>query len=312
MKYNIIKLVALMSAIGLFIGCGPANVDRYVEILPNETAFVLPLEGATKNQKQFKSIEFLEEHKVAAKRIMIPQRKMSTGRAYFSYEYKPNIMVIRVDRAPVTREWTKESQSGTSSSDDALYVESKESIEFGVPLTVTAYVKEENTAKFLYYYAGKPLASIIDKNIRGYCLANLGREFAADNLEIVRTKKPQIIDALQKEAITFFEIKGITIEYIGTAGGLRYTDSQIQTSINNNFSAALLKIQAKDERLAAQEFVIAAAAQKKKVELEITQMQAQIQLNYSEAFKTKWNGQLPTQVIPGTVVPFFDIKGAKK
>jgi hypothetical protein len=221
-------------------------------------------------------------------------------------------MVIRVDRAPVTREWTKESQSGTSSSDDALYVESKESIEFGVPLTVTAYVKEENTAKFLYYYAGKPLADIIDKNIRGYCLANLGREFAADNLEKVRTKKPQIIDALQTEAIKFFDQKGITIEYIGTAGGLRYTDSQIQKSINDNFSAALLKIQAKDERLAAQEFVLAAAAQKKKVELEITQKQVDIQLNYSIAFKERWDGKLPTQVIPGTVVPFFDIQGAKK
>ena len=50
----------------LLVGCvGPAKVLPIVEIEPNETAFLVPMEGASKeDQARFMSEEFLQENKV--------------------------------------------------------------------------------------------------------------------------------------------------------------------------------------------------------------------------------------------------------
>ena len=104
----ILLLVALFTVFGL-TGCGPYPTEQAVEVKNNETAFVVPLEGDSKSkQAQFMSIEYLEKAKVATKRIVIPQRKRSLGRAWFDYEWIPLARVIVVDRSPVTRSgWTK-------------------------------------------------------------------------------------------------------------------------------------------------------------------------------------------------------------
>ena len=298
--------------LSLFVGCGPALVDVFEPVGANETAFVIPLEGNNlDNQKQLKSVEYLEKRKVSAKRIMIKMKEMDTGRGWWAYKYVPNVMVIKVDRAPVTREWTQEETSGTTNTNEALYMESKESIEFGIPLTVTAYVKEENTARFLYFYAGKQLKTIIDLNVRGYCQAELSKQFSMHDLEKGRGMKAMFIKNVFDSAKVFFAEKGITIDVIGAAGGLRYRDEDIQTSINEKFVAEIDAKKAVDITKAANEFVKAAAARKKKVALEMEVKKVDIALNYSIAFKERWNGALPTSVIPGHVVPFFDVKGGK-
>ena len=306
---KLINFIILFVVIMLLIGCGPAKIPVYEVVGANETAFVLPLEGENlEKQKQFKSIEYLESKKVAAKRIMIPVKKFKKGRWPGNFVWERNVLVIKVDRAPVTREWAEEESQGTSNKNEALYMESKESIEFGIPLTVTAYVKEENTAKFLYYYAGKQLKTIIDLNVRGYCQAELSKQFSQHELEVGRGMKAQFIKTVFDSAKIFFEEKGITIDVIGAAGGLRYRDESIQTAINEKFAAEIDKKKAKDIREAAEEFVKAAEAQKKKIALEIQQKEIDIQMKYAEAWLTRWNGQLPERMLPSGVIPFLNVE----
>lgn len=285
-------LLLLLSSVLLF-ACGPAKLPVYETVGANETAFVLPLEGDNLGkQKQFKSIEYLESKKVAAKRIMIPTKKFSTGRLWMDYKWEKNSLVIKVDRAPVTREWTSDPANGTSNRNEILDMESLESIEFGIPLTVTAYVKENNTAKFLYYYAGKQLHNVIDLNVRSFCQAYLSNQFGSLDLKEGRRQKNKFIKSLFDSASVHFDDKGITIDVIGAAGGMNYKDKEIQTSINEKFQAEIDRQKAKDIRLAAEEFALAAVAQKKKLQLEMDKMNATAELNYS----TRWNGELPKEL----------------
>jgi hypothetical protein len=280
-------------------GCiKPYQKEIFEEIGPNETAFVLPLEGANKAaQMKFESIEFLNEKKVAAKRIQIPTRWYKTGRMRSSGQWIPMVRVIKVDRAPVTREWTEEEGSGTSNKNEAVLAESSESIEFGIGVTITAYIKEPNAARFLYFYSGKPLNDIIDLNIRSFVQGFLTKEFAMDDLDRVRKKKKNIFERLEVAAKEKFKEKGISIEYVGAAGGLNYTDEDIQNAINDKFAAEMKKQAAKDERLAAEEFNKAAQARAKKTKLEIDVMNAQANL----ARAKRWNGELPANVIPASM-----------
>jgi len=87
--------------------------DRHVVIGPNETAFVIPLEGDSTAQGRVQSIDALEKAKVMAKRIYLPVRKRDLGRGPANYEWVPTLKVVKVDRSPVTREWTAEVSTGT-------------------------------------------------------------------------------------------------------------------------------------------------------------------------------------------------------
>ena len=56
-------------------GCYPAQIPEIIPILSYETAFVVPLEGSTGNQGKFMSEEYLNDKKIAAKRITVPIKK---------------------------------------------------------------------------------------------------------------------------------------------------------------------------------------------------------------------------------------------
>lgn len=311
---KIVRLLLCFLLTMLLFGCaGPPKVEKFVEVKPNETAFVVPAEGATKNgQKQLLSIEYLESKKVAAKRISIPQRKAKTGRWWFSYKWIPTVKVIKVSRTPETREWTGGASTGTSKKDQALWVESKDSIGFGAGVNVTAKVVEEDTALFLYQFAGEPLAKIMDTTVRGYINSVLSRKFAEYDLEDGRAQKNIIFDGVYASAVEHFKKQGITIPNLGLAEGLVYEDPEIQEAINNKFTAEMQIQIAQQEKLAqdevnkkivaiatadkdaANEFAKAAEARKKQMAIEINLLNAKA--NYEMA--KKWDGQLPANILP--------------
>lgn len=111
MKINVVRSVPsllpvfLVLAVALVVGCGPARVMPLDNVGPNETAFVIPLEGNGTEQEKFESIKYLEGRKVASKRIEIPVRQRDTGYGWWNYEYVPMVRVVKVDRSLVTREW---------------------------------------------------------------------------------------------------------------------------------------------------------------------------------------------------------------
>lgn len=309
--FLLIVAVCLMSA-----GCiGPAKVPPIETIETNETAFLVPLEGASKeNQAKFMSLEYLENAKLATKRITIPIRQRQIGRGYWNYEWIPTMRVIKVDRAPVTREWTQEQETGTSKNNESISVESKDSIGFRVGVNITCLIKEENAAIFLYNYSGKSLAYIMDNNVRGFVTSVLSREFATRELTQCKTDKKEITEVLLNEARANFEPMGITISNLGLVGGLEYENPEIQSAINDAYVAemniknqqmkkeAQVHINEKDLSIAqnaramAEEWAKAKDAQVAKTNLEIKKIIAE-----------KWDGSFPKNIVPAGSNMLFEL-----
>lgn len=327
------KLIVLAATVALMTGCmGPAQVDKTEEIRPNETAFVIPLEGESKKgQAKFDSVGFLEEKKVAAKRIYKPQIKISTGRMWYDYKWLDGVKVIRVDRAPVTFVWEgKRNEKGIARGSEAIAVESRDSIGFNVGINISAFITEKDTAKFLYYYPSGDLDKVLAKIVKSKSTEVLSREFAKYDLEGsqatrnksgkittaaidgARQRKGEIVALASKELKEFFTRTGVTISTFGLIGGLSYDDEEIQVAINKNFKSELDIKNKRNERLAqeeinqnniaiatadkvsATEFAKAAEARKKQVGLEIQKMLAEAKL----VAANKWDGQLPANIMP--------------
>ena len=299
----ILLLVAVFTVVGLS-GCGPYPTEQAVEVKNNETAFVVPLEGDSKSkQAQFMSIEYLEKAKVATKRIVIPLRKRSLGRAWFDYEWIPLARVIVVDRSPVTREWLDK---------EGIKVESLDSVGFTVGVNCTGMIREEDAAKFLYYYPGNSLADVMNKNVKGFIQNVLAREFGSRDLSVCQKEKKNIVLDLAKELETHFAQYGITISNVGIADGMSYDNAEVQKTIDAVFVNETRVKQAEqereaqkiinekelsiaqNERLKAEEFAKAAEAQTKMVELKIRQMEAEARLESAK----RWDGKTPSGVVP--------------
>lgn len=288
MKYLQLFFIMII-ALALFVSCGPAKVEQFSEIDTNETAFLVPLEGASKSgQAQFMSIDYLNANKIATKRISLPLRKHDTGRMWYNYRWIPTMRVIKVNRMPVTREWTGDSSTGTSNKDQALWVESSDSIGFGVGVNVTALVTEDDAATFLYYFAGKSLAAVVDENVRGKVNSILSREFAKWDLEKARREKNNIFAIAAKETIDEYAKMGVTITNLGLAEGLVYEDKEIQNAINEKFTAEM-DIQIQEQKNKAQEMVnernIAIAEAEAKADVNLAQGEIGVQKAKAEAAK---------------------------
>jgi len=74
-------------------------------------------------------------------------------------------------------------------------------------VTAQASILEEESSKFLYHYAGKSLAEVMDTNIRGYVQSALWKEFGSLSLTDGKAKKKEIIERVQKETREFFAKK---------------------------------------------------------------------------------------------------------
>lgn len=199
-----------------------------MEIKPNQTAFVIPLEGKTSNQGKFESEEFLKKAQVAAKRIQIPHKWVKTGRLPGSGKYVDTVRVIVVDRYPETREWTDKT---------AFVGESKDSIKFMQGMSATAQILEEDTATFLYQYSGKKLSEVMDKEIRNKIGSVLLEKYGTMSIDEIRSSKAEIIEYVRNEVEPYFKKRGITLSNIGYIGDLKYLQSDIQEAINKRFKA---------------------------------------------------------------------------
>ena len=310
-----IALMIVMMAFALTAtGClGPAKLPRYVEVDSNETAFVVPMEGDTESQGKFESVAFLESKKVASKRIYLPLKKIKTGRMWFDYKWEPTVRVIKVDRSPITMTWEDK---------DGIQVESKDSIGFNVGVNISAYVLEEDTAKFLYKYPSANMSHVVSSFIKSSATEILSREFAKYTLDEGRVKKGEIVGIAKIELQKKFKDFGITINTFGLVGGLTYENPAIQTAIDKNFITEREKqnatnladaetekargkvMKAKGEKEAAIEFAKAEEARKKQAEVDIRMMEAEARL----AWAKNWNGQLPASILPSDSPLMINVK----
>lgn len=263
----------------------PYDKPEFVEVKPNQTAFVIPLVGSTSDQGKFESEKFLKDAQVATKRIQIPHEWIKTGRGAGTGEYKDTVRVIVVDRYPETRQWAK---------DKAFVGESKDSIKFNQGISATTQIIEEDTAKYLYQNAGKSLQTVMDNEIHDYIGSVLLEEYSTRNIDDIRGNKGAILNKVREKVVPYFKVKGITISNLGYVDDLKYLQDDIQTAINKKFTA--LQDQ-KAQSVINQTNIDTAKAEAKANNLrkqsmkEIAEMK---KLELQEKWINKWDGSLPT------------------
>ena len=223
--------------IGTGIGCSKYNTPEYVDVDTSQSAFVVPLEGDTGEQATFQSEKYLADHKVATKRIQITHRWNQTGRMYGDGDWIPTVRVIKVDRSPVTREWDADSNSGTANKNQAIWVESADSVGFSMGFSATAYIKEEDAARFLYWYPTGSLDKVMDGEIRARVQRNVSEVAAKYPLDTLRARKQEMVDAARDDIVKFFADRGITITTLAAFGGMTYENPELQKSIDAVFIA---------------------------------------------------------------------------
>ena len=238
----------MLILLSLMLGTGcmrPYEKPEYKEIGSAQTAFVIPLEGDTKGQAKFDSAAYLEAHKVATKRIQIPHRWNQEGRIPADGSWINTVNIIVVDRSPITREFKGDDTGKTKGKDNAIWVESADSVGFSMGWTVTAYIKEEDASQFLYMYPSGSLAGVIDTEIRARIQQSSANVAASYKLDTLRDKKGEIVKAVQEDAIPFFAKRGITITTVGMFGGMTYENPKIQDAIDQTFISQQEKVNAK-------------------------------------------------------------------
>jgi hypothetical protein len=294
------------------------------EIGPNQSAFMIPLQGANKDsQVQFGSKDYFQQNKVPAKRVQVPHVKLSGSGGMNDY-YVPAAKLIVVDRSPYTRMWTKDTKTGSSATDDGFRFESADSLNIETDVAISASVTEEDAATFLYnfgtpplvntiaydptlqyqsdsFYAqsyasisyGRSLAQVMDSNVRGMVQVELANAFGSKILALDLPEKANIIKSVMDNVKKFYAVKGITIEYVGYANSLTF-DKPVQDAINNVYIATK-----ENEAFAA--MAPAIPVRQQIASIGVTE-------NFGKSL-SKWNGGLPAlpnfAIVPSSVTDWF-------
>ena len=275
------------------------DYPEFVEVLPNQTAFLIPEVGESKSgQAAFMSEQFLNERKVAMKRVQIPHTLIRNPGWTYDY-YVPAARLMLVDRSPVSREWVSSTDRGTSAKDQGIRFETADSVSLRTGIVISAFVKEEDASKFVYWFGaratggnagdpqvnfasviqGKSLAEVVDENVHRTVQAAMAKEFGRRTTDEAIHGKAAIIEAVEKEVRRVYEPMGITITTLGYAEGLTFDNSEIQKSIDMTFMAMknAQSAQAQMQTLPIQEKIL---------DLKIREMDAQSR----QTLAGRWNG----------------------
>jgi hypothetical protein len=276
------------------------NQTDYTEVyfvLPNESAFFIPDVGANKDtQSAFGSEAYLNENKIAAKRFQIPHARLP-GSSYWANYYVPTGRLIIIDRTPYNREWVAASNRGTSTKDESFPCQSAEGLDVTVGISISAFVTEENAAKFLYWFGvnppqgdrsqpeviftsvfyGKSLHQVMDSVGRGKVQALVCGEIAARPLDNVNLEATKIMDVIQQKVTDYLASRGITLDYIGWADTFTF-DAKVQDAINRQF------VSTKESDIA------------KRLSDSTSTVQALATAEATRTIANKWNGATPSSV----------------
>ena len=120
-------------------------------------------------------------------------------------EWRRSSKLITVERSPETREWNSSKDTGTSAVNQAIYAESKESIGFTIPISITAMIEQTDAPKFLYKYTeNKTLSSVVNTDVNAFIKTQASQRFGVYTFEECKLKKKEILEAIFTEAKLFF------------------------------------------------------------------------------------------------------------
>jgi regulator of protease activity HflC (stomatin/prohibitin superfamily) len=323
----------LIAPVLMLSGCWrPFEPVKLEVVAPNEEAFLLPYLGDAKKQESSNNEEYLKANLVYTKQVKIPQQWVPQGYETLgpNGRWQDAAILVKVDKSPVTREWTADPNSGTSDRNEAIWVMTSDQVEFSTGWTITARIETRDDAVlFLHNYPNGSLMKVLDSEVRSKLQSAFGLEVTDLPMEELRKSATPHILATVKQIEEFFKPRGITITNLGITGGFIYKDKSILDTMVRVFNAEQEKAVAAAETAAQEE-------QNKKIILEATgkadallkskkaeadgiklvadakmyelekageQLQAYVSLKQLELQKElllKWDGAYPTYFIGGS------------
>lgn len=228
-----LSFLALLVAVVLsFTGCiRPYDKPEYVEIGPNETAFVIPMftDENVKTEDQVhlnEGVEFYQKNMVSSKLIQIPHKWIKTGRFANSGYYKETVRVITVDLTPHSGNWLQNDHN-------AIKVETAASQGITIPMSYTIRIKTEDAALYLSYYKAVDFQSVIDVQINRFFAQEAGKAFHSVEYKDVSKQRDIILQEAVEKTKAHFATQGITIDQLAIVDGLVYDDASLQTNIDD-------------------------------------------------------------------------------
>ena len=237
-KCGVLLLALAIPPLG---GCWrPFEPVRLETISPNEEAFLLPLIDDVKKQTSSNNEEYLKANLVYTKQVRIPQQWVQKGYETLGANgtWQPAAILVKVDKSPVTREWTADSNSGTSNKNEAIWVMTSDQVEFSTGWTCTARIASRDDAvKFLHNYPNGSLKDVLDTEVRGKLQAAFGLEVTDQPMNKLRSEATPHILKTVKDVTEFFKERGVTITNLGITGGFIYKDKSIMDTMVRVFNA---------------------------------------------------------------------------
>jgi hypothetical protein len=222
-------------------GCWrPFEPIKLEVINPNEEGFLLPFTTDPSKQSQTNTEEYFKKNLVFTQQVRIPMQWVSKGYETFgpNGEWQPGAILVKVDKSPVTREWTADPNSGTSSKNEAIWVMTADQVEFSTGWTCTARIASRDDAiKFLHNYPNGTLEKVMDHEIRAFLQAAFGLEVTDLPMDELRKKATPHIKNVTERTEKFFSDRGVQITNIGITGGFVYKDASIIDTLVKVFNA---------------------------------------------------------------------------
>lgn len=239
------KFGCMCLLVAMFSGCyRPFEPVKLEVIQPNEEAFLLPFTEDIELQTSTHTEDYLRRSLVHTQQVKIPQQWVPRGyeTIFPNGEWRDAAILVRVDKSPVTREWTADPNSGTSAKNEAIWVMTSDQVEFSTGWTCTARVSSRDDAvKFLHNYPNGSLTKVMDQEVRAKLQSAFGLEVTDLPMEELRLKATPHIKSVVDQVIEFFLERGITITNLGISGGFVYKDPSIGKTMVEVFNAEQAK-----------------------------------------------------------------------
>lgn len=251
--------VSVLMAVPVFAlsGCWrPFEPVKLEVVAPNEEAFLLPYLGDAKKQESSNNEEYLKANLVYTKQVKIPQQWVPLGYEMLgpNGKWQDAAILVKVDKSPVTREWTADPNSGTSNRNEAIWVMTSDQVEFSTGWTITARIETRDDAVlFLHNYPNGSLTKVLDSEVRSKLQSVFGLEVTDLPMEELRKSATPHIQSTVKQVEEFFKSRGITITNLGISGGFIYKDKSILDTMVRVFNAEQEKAVASAESAAQEE-----------------------------------------------------------
>lgn len=221
----------MVAFIAMITSCvRPYDKPEYVEVGPNETAFVIPMftdtNVKTEDQVQVnENVDFYKQHMVSSKLIQIPHKWIKTGRTPRSGYYKGTMRVITVDLTPRSGSWLQ-------ADSNAVKVETAASQGITIPMSYTMRILPDDAALYLSFYKAVDFQSVIDTQINRYFTGRASEYFHQVEYKDIAKQRDEILRKAVDETKTYFKSQGITIDQLAIVDGLIYDDASLQTNID--------------------------------------------------------------------------------